>query len=154
MKIALYQPQIPQNTGNIGRLCVATCTELILVKPLGFQITDTQLKRSGLDYWQHLSYCVLENWEEVLAQNPNARFWLFSTKGTKSYADVRYSPDDILVFGSESHGLPPELREKYPDSVVNLPMWGKTRSLNLSTSAGIALYEAYRQIGFPAFSKT
>lgn len=154
MKIVLYQPQIPQNTGNIGRLCVATQTELILVKPLGFQITDTQLKRSGLDYWQHLNYAVLENWEEVLAQNPKARFWLFSTKGTKSYADVRYASHDILVFGSESHGLPAELREKYPDSVVTLPMWGQTRSLNLSTSAGIALYEAYRQLGFPSISKS
>ena len=154
MKIVLHQPQIPQNTGNIGRLCVATQTELILVRPLGFQITDTQLKRSGLDYWQYLSYSILENWEAVLAQNPMARFWLFSTKGTKHYTEVRYTPNDLLVFGSESCGLPVELREKHPDAVVTLPMWGKTRSLNLSTSAGIALYEAYRQLGFPSISKS
>lgn len=148
MKIVLYRPEIPQNTGNIGRLCVATKTFLYLVGPLGFFLDSKEIRRSGLDYWEHLEYQTVESLEAVLAENPGSHIWYLSTKGKRSYTDVTYHQDDILVFGSEGSGLPPKVLENNPDSVLTIPQWGPVRSLNLATAVGIVLYEAYRQRGF------
>lgn len=146
MKVVLYQPQIPQNTGNIGRLCVATDTELYLVRPLGFFIDSKEIKRSGLDYWENLRLKMVDSLEEIRQENPNSRFWYLSTKGKTIYSKVQYQLEDILVFGNEGHGLPKEILENNPHSTLTLPMWGPVRSLNLATAVGITLYEAYRQI--------
>lgn len=148
MKVVLYHPEIPQNTGNIGRLCVATKTELYLVRPLGFFIDSKEIRRSGLDYWEHLHYTLVDSLEEVKAQNPGSRLWFLSTKGKKVYSDVRFEANDLLVFGCERTGLPPEIFQTYPGSILTIPQWGPVRSLNLATSVGIVLYEAYRQLGF------
>ena len=148
MKIVLYHPEIPQNTGNIGRLCVATQTELYLVRPLGFFIDSKEIRRSGLDYWEHLKFQVVESLEEVKEKNPQSRFWYLSTKGQKKYTEVAYAATDILVFGSEGSGLPQEILESNSDSVLTIPMWGPVRSLNLATAVGIVLYEGYQKIGF------
>jgi tRNA (cytidine/uridine-2'-O-)-methyltransferase len=146
MKVVLYHPEIPQNTGNIGRLCVATQTPLVLVRPLGFFIDSKEIRRSGLDYWENLDLTLVDSLEEVRAQSPEDRFWYLSTKGKRSYADVTYQANDVLVFGSEGSGLPSEVFERYSDSILTIPMWGPVRSLNLATSVGIVLYEGYRQI--------
>jgi len=146
MKIVLYQPEIPQNTGNIGRLCVATSTELILVKPLGFFIGDKEIRRSGLDYWKDLKVKEANSLDEIYSENPTSRFLYLSTKGKRSYTGEKFRENDILVFGSEGSGLPPEIFEKYPEHILTIPMWGLVRSLNLATSVGIVLYEAYRQL--------
>ncbi len=146
MKIVLYQPEIPQNTGNIGRLCVATHTELILVKPLGFFIGDKEVRRSGLDYWKDLNLKEVNSLEEIYSENPHSRFLYLSTKGKKSYTEEKFRENDILVFGSEGLGLPQVVFEKYPDQILTIPMWGPVRSLNLATSVGVVLYEAYRQL--------
>src|SRR3989338_7527561 len=143
MKVVLYQPEIPQNTGNIGRLCVATNTPLYLVKPLGFFLSSKQIKRSGLDYWEHLNLKVIDSLEEIKRENPKARFWYVSTKGKKEYWKVKFKKDDVLVFGSESKGLPKELLEANKNRTLKIPMWGPVRSLNLATAAGIVLYRAY-----------
>lgn len=148
MKVVLHRPEIPQNTGNIGRLCVATDTELCLVKPLGFFIDAKEIRRSGLDYWQDLKFTVMDHFEAVKTQNIDARFWYFSTKGSRLYTEVVYEKTDVLVFGSEGAGLPQEILEKNQDSLIKIPMWGPVRSLNLATAVGIVLYEAYRQIRF------
>lgn len=147
MKIVLHRPEIPQNTGNVGRLCVATNTELYLVRPLGFRIEDKEIRRSGLDYWKDLKFKVVDSLEEIQNENPKSRFWYLSTKGQKKYTDVRFQSDDILVFGSEGSGLPEEIREKNKERLITIPMWGPVRSLNLSTSVGIVAYEVYRQLG-------
>jgi len=148
MKIVLYHPEIPQNTGNIGRLCVATKTPLILVRPLGFFIDSKEIRRSGLDYWENLDVTLVDSLEEVKAKYPDSRIWYLSTKGKKVYSEVKFQKEDILVFGSEGSGLPPEIFEKYSDSILTIPQWGPVRSLNLATSVGIVLYEASRQLGF------
>jgi tRNA (cytidine/uridine-2'-O-)-methyltransferase len=148
MKIVLFRPEIPQNTGNIGRLCVATETFLYLVKPLGFFIDSKEIRRSGLDYWEFLKYEVVADLEAVRQANPDSRLWFLTTKGTKAYTDVTYRESDILVFGSEGAGLPEEIRATHPDSLLKIPMWGPTRSLNLATAAGIVLYEGLRQVGY------
>ncbi len=146
MKVVLFRPEIPQNTGNIGRLCVATDTELYLVRPLGFFLDSKEIRRSGLDYWPNLKFAVVESLDEVKEKNPKSRFWYLSTKGKIPYTGVSYCDDDILVFGNEGSGLPPEVLESNRDSVLTIPMWGPVRSLNLATAVGIVLYEAYRQI--------
>lgn len=145
MKVLLFQPQIPQNTGNIGRLCVATNTPLILVRPLGFFIDSKEIRRSGLDYWDHLELTLVDDLKEVREKHPGSRFWYFSKKATRLYTEVTYQASDILVFGSETNGLPEEVLTQHPNQCVTLPMCGPVRSLNLSTTVGIALYEAYRQ---------
>lgn len=146
MKVVLFRPEIPQNTGNIGRLCVATNTELYLVRPMGFFIDSKEIRRSGLDYWENLKYKVVASLDEVKVENPGSRFWYLSTKGKTAYSAVTYLSDDILVFGSEGSGLPAEVLEENADSVITIPQWGPVRSLNLATAVGIALYEGYRQI--------
>lgn len=146
MKIVLYQPQIPQNTGNIARTCAVTGTTLILVEPLGFQINDRWLKRAGLDYWDQLNSCIIDDFEAFLKQEKECYF--FSSKATKRYTEVSYSQEATLIFGSENGGLPPHLYERWQESFVTLPMIPGSRCLNLATSAGIALYEALRQQNF------
>src|SRR5262245_52508865 len=148
MKVVLYRPEIPQNTGNIGRLCVATGTPLILVRPLGFFLDSKEIRRSGLDYWKDLDVSQVDSLEDAQAANSGSRAWYFSTKGRRPYTDVEYAGNDLLIFGSETKGLPPEIFGKYADSVLTLPMWGPVRSLNLATTVGIVLYEAYRQLGW------
>lgn len=146
MKVVLYQPEIPQNTGNIGRLCVATRTPLILVRPLGFHLDAKEIRRSGLDYWDDLDLQLVDRFEDIAREYPQSRILLMTTKGNRSYAEYHYKADDILVFGAEGSGLPEEIHQRYPDQRLHIPMWGPVRSLNLATSVGIALYEAYRQL--------
>lgn len=149
LHIVLFQPEIPQNTGNIGRLCAVTKSRLHLIHPLGFTITDRHLKRSGMDYWKSLDVHHHENWETFKA-SPVApeRLWLFTTKAVKTFWAVNFMDGDGLVFGNEGHGAPAWLHEELAASRVTIPQFDAgLRSLNLSTSAGIAAYEALRQIG-------
>ena len=144
--IVLVAPEIPQNTGTIGRLAVSTGCVLHLIDPLGFSLDEKHLRRAGMDYWKHLHLCRYPNWEKFLEANPNAVLHFFSTHGNTSYYDVKYTPGDYLVFGRESAGLPPELYERYADRLRIIPMPGEfNRSLNLANSVSIALYEAMRQ---------
>lgn len=151
LHVVLYQPAIPPNTGNIGRSCVAIGAKLWLVKPLGFRIDEKELRRAGLDYWPHLDWEAVENWGELasrLAAPLGAgRSWFFTKTAKRLYTDVQYKAGDVLVFGSETNGLAPELLTEYADRTLRIPMRSQVRSLNLSASAGIAMYEAVRQIG-------
>ena len=151
LHVVLYQPEIPPNTGNIGRTCVATAAKLWLVRPLGFEISEKQLRRAGLDYWQHLEWEAVENWSELAAKlaGPlaNGRASFFTKTATHLHTEVTYAPGDILVFGSESSGLPAELLAQYPNQAVRVPMRREVRSLNLSAVAAVAMYEALRQFG-------
>lgn len=146
--VVLHEPEIPQNTGNIGRTCVATNSSLHLIEPFGFKINDSNLKRAGLDYWVHLDWHRHQNFEEWLkiVQNPD-RIFLFSTKATQLYTDVTYQPGDCLLFGKETKGLPPEILQKFPQQLVKIPHMGPVRSLNLATAVAIASYELIRQLG-------
>ena len=148
MHIVLYQPEIPQNTGNIARTCAATGSTLHLIKPLGFELSDKYLKRAGLDYWHMMQYRVYENFEELLQTYPKARMHFLSTKAPQGYTSVQYQPDDFLVFGCETRGLPESLLSRVYDRCVRIPMVPDARSLNLSNSVAIVLYEALRQQGF------
>ena len=148
MHIVLYQPEIPQNTGNIARTCAATGSMLHLIKPLGFELSDKYLKRAGLDYWHMMQYHVYENFEELLVAYPNARMHFLSTKAPQGYTSVQYGKDDFLVFGCETRGLPESLLSRVYDRCVRIPMVPGARSLNLSNSVAIVLYEALRQQGF------
>lgn len=149
LNIVLVEPEIPQNTGNIARTCACTGSHLHLVKPLGFEIDDRKLKRAGLDYWPELDVCVYENFFEVEAKaGPEARFFFYSTKAAKRYTDVSFRDGDYLVFGKETHGLPEPLLEANYDSCLRIPMGKRLRSLNLSNSVAIAVYEALRQLDF------
>lgn len=144
--ITLFAPEIPQNTGAIGRLAVATGSCLHLIEPLGFSLEDKYVRRAGMDYWEHLNYTVYPDWEKFLSCNPGSRLHFFSTHGGTSYFDVKYRPGDFLVFGRESAGLPPEFYERYRHQLCLIPMPGQFyRSLNLANSVSIALYEALRQ---------
>ena len=147
MKVVLFRPEIPQNTGNIGRLCVATRTPLILVRPLGFQLDGKEIRRSGLDYWADLELSVVDSLAEVREQNPDSRFWYLSTKAKRAYTDASYQSNDILVFGNEGAGLTEAIYQEEADRLLRIPMWGPVRSLNLATAVGIALYETHRQLG-------
>ena len=146
LEVALVHPEIPPNTGNIARLCAATGSHLHLVEPLGFRLTDRDLKRAGLDYWPHVTKTVHPSLDEFLNYLAGKRFHLFSTSGSTSLFHARFQPGDVLVFGSESSGLSPTLLGAHPDRVVNLPQrLDHVRSLNLSTAVGISVYEALRQ---------
>ena len=143
----LVHPEIPHNTGAIGRTCVALGCDLGLVRPLGFALSDEYVRRAGLDYWQHLSLAVYDNWDDFLARARPGRMHFLSTKGGRSLYETAFEPGDTLVFGSESAGLPEPFYERYRDSLVRIPMPGpNARSLNLANAASIALYEAYRQL--------
>ncbi|MGP1612048.1 MAG: tRNA (cytidine(34)-2'-O)-methyltransferase [Catonella sp.] len=148
MNIVLHEPEIPANTGNIGRTCVATGTTLHLIKPLGFDISDKRVRRAGMDYWKDLDLYVYENFSEFIARNPNARIYMATTKAKKAYTEVEYNEDDFIMFGKESAGIPEEILIKYEDTSVRIPMIGEIRSLNLSNSVAIMLYEALRQQDF------
>lgn len=146
--IVLIEPEIPPNTGNIARLCAATGTTLHLVGKLGFSTDDRYLKRAGLDYWKSVDIHYWQDLEAVKAHYPDGRFFYLSTKVPRSYLEIRFSPGDFIVFGKETRGLPVELLAANPDTSFTIPMPSeKVRSLNLSTSAGIVLYEALRQSG-------
>ena len=147
--IVLVEPEIPQNTGNIVRTCAATGCRLHLVRPLGFEVSDKYLKRAGLDYWHFVEISYYDSFDEVLEKNPDAQFYYFSTKGAKTYSDVAYAEGDFLVFGKETKGLPDALLLAHPAACVRIPMREEARSLNLSNSAAIAVYEGLRQNGFP-----
>ena len=145
--IVLVEPEIPPNTGNIARLCAATNTKLHLVHPLGFKITDKDLKRAGLDYWHLLNIEEHENWNifvETLRLGVST--WFISTRGEKNIWDIEFNPGDFLIFGSETKGLSEDILNRNKDHVLSIPMNGLTRSINLSTAVGVVLYEAIRQV--------
>ena len=148
MNIILHQPEIPQNTGNIGRTCVATGTKLHLIEPLGFRLDEKAMKRAGMDYWQHLEVYRYVNFEEFLEKNPGAKIWMATTKAKHTYSDVTFGENDFIMFGKESAGIPEEILVNYEDTCIRIPMLPKIRSLNLSKSVAIVLYEALRQTGF------
>ncbi len=146
--IVLHQPEIPQNTGNIGRTCVATGARLHLIEPLGFRLDEKSLKRAGMDYWQELDVASYVTYEEFLEKNPGANIYYVTTKGRQPYTSVSYEPGCYLMFGKESGGIPEEILIEHPEHCVRIPMIGDTRSLNLSNAAAIVLYEALRQNQF------
>ena len=148
MNIVLHEPEIPANTGNIGRTCVATGTSLHLIKPLGFDISDKAIRRAGMDYWKELDLHVYENFEEFVEKNPGARIYMATTKARKAYTEVEYKGNDFIMFGKESAGIPEEILVKYEETSVRIPMIGEIRSLNLSNSVSVILYEALRQQDF------
>ena len=149
LNIVLVEPEIPQNCGNIARTCAATGAHLHLIKPLGFDISDRAVKRAGLDYWHTLDITYHDSFAEVEAMYPEARFFLLSTHATRSYADVEYRDGDFLVFGKETAGLGQALLARRSEDAVRIPMREGLRSLNLSNSAALVLYEALRQNSFP-----
>ena len=154
LHIVLVEPEIPQNTGNIARTSAATDSVLHLVKPLGFDISDKYLKRAGLDYWQFVKIEIHENVEEVFNKYYKGdNFYFFSTKAEKCYTEINYKDGDFLFFGRETRGLPEPLLEKYYDKTVRIPMFSNLRSLNLSNSVAIAVFEALRQHGFENMTK-
>lgn len=148
MNIVLHEPEIPANTGNIGRSCVATGTRLHLIEPLGFKLTEYALKRSGMDYWPQLDYVRYINYADFLEKNRGARIFFATTKARRTYCDVEYGPDDYIMFGKESHGIPEEILVDNEENCIRIPMLPGIRSLNLSNSVNIVLYEALRQQGF------
>ena len=148
LNIVLFEPEIPANTGNIGRTCVATGTRLHLIEPLGFQLNEKAIKRAGMDYWQELDVTRYINWQDFLAKNPGAKIYMATTKARHVYTEVNYEEDCYLMFGKESGGIPEEILKEYADCCVRIPMIGETRSLNLSNSVAILLYEALRQNQF------
>ena len=151
MNIVLVEPEIPPNTGNVARLCAATKSRLHLIEPFGFKLDDSQLKRAGMDYWQQVEWYRWANWNEFQKQlPPSARLWFVESNGRKHYAEVNYLPDDYLVFGRETAGLPKALLEKSPENWLRIPMFNpEARSLNLSNCVALVLFEALRQQGFP-----
>ncbi len=145
LHVVLYQPEIPYNTGSVGRTCVAVEAKLWLVKPLGFRVDDYHLRRAGLDYWQHLDWEVCDHWQQLLDRLAGSRLFLFSKKARRSFTEVAYQPGDALVFGSESAGLHDTLLDPAASEALRIPTSGHVRSLNLSNSVAVAAYEAVRQ---------
>lgn len=146
LHVVLYQPEIPQNTGNIGRSCVAVGAKLWLVRPLGFRLEDRYLKRAGMDYWEHLDWEVVDDWAALERKLEGRRFWLFTKHATSAPWEVQYRRGDVLVFGSESQGLPERLRLEHLATSVRFPMRPQVRSLNLASTANAAMYEVVRQL--------
>ena len=149
MHIVLHQPEIPANTGNIGRTCAATGTSLHLIEPLGFRLNEKEIKRAGMDYWQQLDVTRYLNFEEFKNTHPGAKIWMATTKAKRIYTEAAFGPDDFLMFGKESAGIPEEILVQYQETAIRIPMLPSIRSLNLSNSVAIVLYEALRQKGFP-----
>lgn len=147
MKIILYRPEIPQNTGNIVRTCAVTGCDLIIVRPMGFSVSDRQLKRAGLDYWEGVNVSFIDNIEEYL-RSLTSTFYFFSSKATLKYNEVSYQPDTHLIFGSESSGLPESLFLEWPEAYVKIPMREGQRCLNLATAVGVGIYRAFEDINF------
>jgi tRNA (cytidine/uridine-2'-O-)-methyltransferase len=153
LHIALVEPEIPPNTGNVARLCAATGCALHLVEPLGFRIDDRELKRAGLDYWPHVRLAVHPSLDDFLKVTASLSRWFVSTRGTKHYGEARFERGDMLVFGKETRGLPTDLLERYADRVLRIPMLpDSVRSLNLSTSVGIVTYAAMESLEFPGLA--
>lgn len=148
INIVLLEPEIPANTGNIGRTCVATGTRLHLIEPLGFSLSEKALKRAGMDYWPELDVTTYVDYEDFLVRNPGAQIFYATTKGRHIYSDASYPDGCYIMFGKESAGIPEEILREHPDTCVRIPMIGETRSLNLSNSVAVVLYEALRQQGF------
>ena len=148
MNIVLYEPEMPANTGNIGRTCVATGTRLHLIEPLGFKLNEKALKRAGMDYWDKLDVTVYSDFQDFLDRNPGAKIYMATTKAPNVYTEASYEPDCYIMFGPESRGIPEDILVNHQETCVRIPMWGDIRSLNLSNSVSIILYEALRQNGF------
>lgn len=150
INIVLYEPEMPANTGNIGRTCVATNTRLHLIEPLGFKLNEKQILRAGLDYWDKLDVQVYSDYDDFLEKNPRARekMYMATTKAKHTHSDVCYESDCYIMFGKESAGIPEEILVENEENCVRIPMWGEIRSLNLSNSVAIILYEALRQNGY------
>ena len=153
LNVALIEPEIPQNTGNIARTCAATGARLHLVGPMGFQIDEKRVRRAGLDYWDKLDITYYEDFDEFFEKNAGAQFFFFSTKARQCHSDVSYPNGAFLVFGKETKGLDEELLKANPERCVRIPMRGIIRSLNLSNSVAIAVYETLRQWGYPELLK-
>lgn len=149
LNIVLYEPEIPANTGNIGRTCVATGTRLHLIEPLGFKLNEKSLKRAGMDYWKDLDVTTYIDYQDFLEKNPGAKIYMATTKAHKVYTEVDYESDCYIMFGKESAGIPEEILLDYKETAVRIPMFPEIRSLNLANSVAIVLYEALRQQGFP-----
>jgi tRNA (cytidine/uridine-2'-O-)-methyltransferase len=147
LHIVLYEPEIPYNAGSVGRTCVAVGAKLWLVRPLGFRMDDYYLRRAGLDYWERLVWEAVDDWHALLAALPASRPWLFTKKAERSYWSADYEREDVLVFGSESAGLPESLLAAHPGRQLRIPMRADVRSLNVSNSVAVAAYEALRQWG-------
>ena len=152
MHIVLHEPGIALNTGNIGRTCAATDTSLHLIRPYGFRLSEKEIRRAGMDYWETLDVHEYINYEDFCAQikesHPASRIFLATTKGERLYTEVVYGPDDFIMLGNESRGIPEEILHAHPADCIRIPMWGSARSLNLANAAAIVLYEALRQQGF------
>lgn len=148
MHIVLHQPEIPANTGNIGRTCVATGTALHLIEPLGFRLDEKSIKRAGMDYWGQLNVTRYINFDEFREKHPGVRIWYATTKAKRLYTEAAFGQDDYIMFGKESAGIPEELLVENEETCIRIPMMEEIRSLNLSNSVAIVLYEALRQNGF------
>lgn len=148
MNIILHEPEIPHNTGNIGRTCVATGTSLHLIKPLGFSIDEKSVRRAGLDYWDKLDVHLYESFEDFCEKHPDAIVYMATTKAKHTYAEVKYEDNSFIMFGKESAGIPEDILIKYPDTSIRIPMEPAIRSLNLSNAVAIVLYESLRQQDF------
>ncbi len=148
LNIVLYEPEIPANTGNIGRTCAATNTRLHLIEPLGFRLDEKSLRRAGMDYWNELDVTTYIDYQDFMEKNPGAVIYMATTKAPNVYTQVQYEPDCYLMFGKESGGIPEEILVKHKKNSIRIPMAGDSRSLNLGNSAAIILYEALRQNGF------
>lgn len=146
--IVLLEPEIPANTGNIGRTCVAAGARLHLIGPMGFEINEKQVRRAGLDYWEKLDYRTYDSFSDFLAKNPDAVLYMATTKARRSYSDAAFQDGSYIMFGKESAGIPEEILLDYEDTAIRIPMYGDIRSLNLGNSVAIVLYEAMRQTGF------
>lgn len=149
LNVVLMEPEIPQNTGNISRTCACTGARLHLIRPLGFEVTDRNLKRSGLDYWPFLDLFYYDSWADFQEKNPDSRCFFFTTKGRHVHSDMIYPDNAFLVFGKETAGLPEELLREHPDTCVRLPMMDERRSLNLANSVAVGVYEVLRQWNYP-----
>ena len=153
LNIVLLEPEMPANTGNIGRTCVATGTRLHLIDPLGFRLNDKMIKRAGLDYWDKLDVTRYDDYNDFLEKNPGAKIYMATTKARQTYADVAYEEDAYIMFGKESAGIPEEILLENRENCIRIPMLPDLRSLNLSNSVAVILYEALRQQGFPGLEE-
>lgn len=148
LNIVLLEPEIPANTGNIGRTCVAAGARLHLIEPMGFQINEKQVRRAGLDYWERLDYIIYDSYTDFVEKNPEAKIYMATTKAKHIYSDVSFEEDCYIMFGKESAGIPEEILVEHEEDTIRIPMLGEIRSLNLGNSVAIVLYEALRQHGF------
>ncbi len=152
LNIVLLEPEMPANTGNIGRTCVATGTRLHLIRPLGFHLNEKMLKRAGLDYWEQLDVSIYDDYQDFLIKNPNAKIYMATTKAHKVYTEVEFESEAYIMFGKESAGIPESILVDNEDTCIRIPMIGEVRSLNLSNSVAIVLYEALRQHQFESMN--